>query len=105
MINNAGVIQVGPVEHMDLDDFGNSLDVHLWGPLYLSLAVLPHMKRRGAGRIVNISSIGGRVAVPHLLPYSVGKFALVGLSDALRVEMRRHGIYVTTVCPSSARKA
>jgi len=65
--------------------------------------VLPSMRRQGGGRIVNISSIGGRIAVPHLLPYSASKFALVGLSDGLRAELARDGILVTTVCPGLMR--
>jgi NAD(P)-dependent dehydrogenase (short-subunit alcohol dehydrogenase family) len=70
LINNAGIIQVGPLEHMDLADFEDALKIHFWGPLYLIRAALPHLKRDGEGRIVNISSIGGKIAIPHLLPYS-----------------------------------
>ena len=103
LINNAGVIQAGPVEHMQLADFEDAMAVHLWGPLYAMLAVVPHMRRQGSGRIVNISSIGGRVAVPHLAPYSTSKFALVGLSDAMRGELAKDNIQVTTVCPGLMR--
>jgi NAD(P)-dependent dehydrogenase (short-subunit alcohol dehydrogenase family) len=103
LINNAGVIQVGPLEHMTHDDFRQAMDVHFWGALHGVQAVLPHMKRRRAGRIVNIASIGGLVAVPHLAPYTASKFALVGLSDALRAEVRKDGIFVTTVCPGLMR--
>ncbi|MFP2926270.1 SDR family NAD(P)-dependent oxidoreductase [Pyxidicoccus sp. 3LG] len=103
LINNAGVIQVGPLEAMTLEDFREALDTHCWGPLYTTLAVLPEMKRRGAGRIVNISSVGGKLSIPHLVPYAVSKFALVGLSDGLRAELRQDGIFVTTVCPGLMR--
>lgn len=103
LVNNAGVIQTGPLEAMTLEDFEESVDTHLWGPLYTTLAVLPEMKQRGEGRIVNISSIGGRVSVPHMVPYSASKFALVGLSDGLRAELAQDGILVTTVCPSLMR--
>jgi len=103
LINNAGVIQVGPIEHMTLADFEESLAVHLWGPLYAINAALPHLRRAGQARIVNISSIGGRVAFPHLAPYAVGKFALGGLSAALRSELARHDIRVTTVFPGLMR--
>jgi NAD(P)-dependent dehydrogenase (short-subunit alcohol dehydrogenase family) len=103
LFNVAGVIQVGPLEHMDLMDFEQSLGVHLWGALYAVLAVVPHMRRQGSGRIVNVASIGGKIAVPHLLPYSVGKFALVGLSEGLRHELLPFGIRVTTVCPGLMR--
>ena len=99
LINNAGVIQVGPLEEMREADFEQSLKTHFWAALYTILEVVPEMKARGSGRIVNIASFGGKVAVPHLLPYSAGKFALVGFSNGLRTELQRHGVVVTTVCP------
>lgn len=103
LVNNAGVIQVGPMDDVTLEDFQRALDVHFWGPLYTTLAVLPDMRRRGSGRIVNIASIGGKISVPHLLPYSSSKSALIGLSDGLRAELLQHGIYVTTICPGLMR--
>lgn len=99
LINNAGVIQVGPIENVTIQDFEDAMAVHFWGPLYMIRGVLGHMQRRRAGRIVNIASIGGEVAVPHLAPYCASKYALVGLSDALRSELRASGIQVTTICP------
>jgi NAD(P)-dependent dehydrogenase (short-subunit alcohol dehydrogenase family) len=103
LVNNAGIIQVGPSEHMKVEDYAAAMNVHFWGPLYLMQEVIPHMKRRGHGRIVNIASIGGKVAVPHLLPYVASKFALVGLSKGMRAELAKDGIYVTTVCPGLMR--
>ncbi|XXF79458.1 SDR family oxidoreductase [Myxococcaceae bacterium GXIMD 01537] len=103
LVNNAGILQAGPVEAMTLEDFREAMDTHFWGPLFTTLAVLPQMKQRGAGRIVNIASIGGRVAAPHLLPHDASKFALVGLSDGLRAELAQDGIRVTTVCPGLMR--
>ena len=103
LINNAGVIQVGPLEHMAVEDFEEAMRVHFWGPLYATLAALPHLRQRETARIVNVSSIGGRIAIPHLIPYSASKFALVGLSDGLRSELAKEGIYVTTVCPGLMR--
>jgi NAD(P)-dependent dehydrogenase (short-subunit alcohol dehydrogenase family) len=103
LVNNAGIIQVGPLELMTEHDFERALQVNLRGPLHAMLAVLPAMRRRGAGRIVNIASIGGKIAVPHLAPYSTSKFALVGLSEAMRTELVKDGIYVTTVCPGLMR--
>jgi NAD(P)-dependent dehydrogenase (short-subunit alcohol dehydrogenase family) len=103
LVNNAGVIQVGPLEVMTLEDFEQAMAVHFWGPLYATLEVLPRMRARRDGRIVNISSIGGKVSVPHLVPYSASKFALVGLSDGLRAELAKDNIYVTTVCPGLMR--
>jgi len=103
LINNAGVIQVGPIDHMTVSDFENAMATHFWGPLYAILATLPHMRRRGVGRIVNVSSIGGKIAVPHLLPYSASKFALAGLSEGLRAELAGQGIRVTSVYPGLMR--
>lgn len=103
LINNAGVIQVGPLEHMTTEDFENAMATHFWGPLHLMYETVPAMRRRGFGRIVNISSIGGRVAVPHLAPYAASKFALAGLSDAVRSELDQYGIRVTTVAPGLMR--
>ena len=103
LINNAGVIQVGPLEHMDHEDFETAMATHFWGPLHLILEIAPVMRHRRFGRIVNIASIGGKMAVPHLAPYSASKFALVGLSDAIRAELDPYGIRVTTVAPGLMR--
>jgi short-subunit dehydrogenase len=103
LINNAGIIQVGPIEHMETEDFENALGVHFWGSLHLINQIVPRMRSRGGGRIVNIASIGGKVAIPHLTPYCASKFALVGLSEGLRAELRKDNIYVTTVCPGLMR--
>ena len=103
LVNNAGVIQVGPIEVMTHEDFELAMQAHFWGPLNTMLAVLPSMRQRRQGRIVNISSIGGKVSVPHLVPYSASKFALVGLSKGLRTELMKDGISVTTVCPGLMR--
>lgn len=104
LINNAGLIQVGPMAAMTLEDYDKAMKAHFWAPLYATLAVLPSMRGDGrGGRIVNISSIGGKIAVPHLLPYSASKFALVGLSAGLRAELAKDDIVVTTVCPGLMR--
>jgi NAD(P)-dependent dehydrogenase (short-subunit alcohol dehydrogenase family) len=103
LVNNAGIIQVGPLDHVKLEDFEDSMRVHFWGPLYTALAARPYLRRKREGRVVNIASIGGRISVPHLLPYSASKFALVGLSDGLRAELVRDGIHVTTVSPGLMR--
>jgi len=103
LINNAGMVEVGPVGAMTAADFERDMATNFWGPLNAILAVLPHMQAKGEGRIVNIASIGGKLSVPHLLPYSSSKFALVGLSEGLRAELRASGILVTTVCPGLMR--
>jgi NAD(P)-dependent dehydrogenase (short-subunit alcohol dehydrogenase family) len=88
---------------MTAEDFENAMATHFWGPLHLMFEIVPAMRRRGFGRIVNITSIGGRIAVPHLAPYCASKFALVGLSDAVRTELDQYGIRVTTVSPGLMR--
>jgi short-subunit dehydrogenase len=103
LINNAGIIEIGPFEHMQLEDFDRAMRLHLWAPFILIQQILPEMRKRGGGRIVNISSIGGKIAVPHMAPYSASKFALTGFSDAIRSELARDNIYVTTVTPGMMR--
>jgi NAD(P)-dependent dehydrogenase (short-subunit alcohol dehydrogenase family) len=103
LVNNAGVITVGPVEHATLADFEEAMGVHFWGPLHAMQAAIPHMKRQGGGRIANISSVGGKIGLPHLVPYCASKFALAGLSSAITPEIARHNIAVTTVCPGLMR--
>jgi len=102
LVNNAGIIQAGPLEHMQQSDFEEAMAVHFWGPLYTMLAALPHMRATG-GRIVNVSSIGGKIGVPHLAPYCASKFALSGLSESVRAELAKDGIYVTAVYPGMMR--
>jgi NAD(P)-dependent dehydrogenase (short-subunit alcohol dehydrogenase family) len=104
LINNAGNIKVGPFESFDHSDYDYALNLMFWAPVNLTFAVLPEMKkRRGGGHIVNITSVGGRVSVPHLLPYSCAKFALVGFSRGLSTELSAHGIHVLTVVPGLMR--
>jgi short-subunit dehydrogenase len=103
LINNAGIIQVGPLETMTLDDYHQAMMTHFWAPLFCSEQVIPEMRRRQDGRIVNISSIGGEIGVPHLAPYCASKFALNGWSQAARAELARYGVYMTTVCPGLMR--
>ena len=103
LINNAGVITVGPIDHMTVTDFEEAMGTHFWGPLYTMLATIPHMRQQGGGRIVNISSIGGKIGVPHLAPYCASKFALTGVSTSLRPELARYNILVTTVSPGLMR--
>ncbi|MEO8439527.1 MAG: SDR family oxidoreductase [Spartobacteria bacterium] len=103
LINNAGIIEVGPLENMRRADFEKSMNLHFWAPFNLIQQIIPYLRRAGGGRIVNISSIGGKVAVPHMAPYSMSKFALVGLSDAFRAELAQDDIRVTTVTPGMMR--
>ena len=103
LINNAGIIEVGPLDHMTLDDYERAMRLHFWAPYELVSQIVPEMRLCGGGRIVNISSIGGKVAVPHFAPYSASKFALTGFSDAIRTELGRDNIHVTTVAPGLMR--
>ena len=103
LVANAGIIQVGPLETMSLQDFHDAMDVMYWGVVYPTVAVLPQMRERRHGRIVCITSIGGKVAVPHLLPYTSAKFAAVGFSEGLRAELAGAGISVTTIVPGLMR--
>jgi len=103
LINNAGIIEVGPLEHLMREDFERAIRLHFWAPFELISQIVPEMRIWGGGRIVNISSIGGKVAVPHMASYSASKFALTGFSDAIRAELARDNIHVTTVAPGLMR--
>jgi short-subunit dehydrogenase len=103
LVNNAGIIEVGPAESLSLDDFRRMMDVMYWGTVQTTLQALPSMQQRRHGRIVNITSIGGKISVPHLLPYSGAKFAAVGFSEGLHTEVAKDGIAVTTVVPGLMR--
>ena len=103
LVNNAGTIQVGPAEAMTVDDFQRAMATNFWGELLPILAVLPHMRGQGGGRIANVVSVGGKVAVPHLLPYTTSKFALTGLTEGLRSELAQDNILVTGIYPGTIR--
>jgi NAD(P)-dependent dehydrogenase (short-subunit alcohol dehydrogenase family) len=103
VINNAGEIVVGPLDAMEREDFKDAMDIHFWAPFNVTFASLPYLSKSRFARIVNIASFGGKVAVPHLAPYCVSKFALVGLSDALRAELSSKNISITTVMPGLMR--
>jgi NAD(P)-dependent dehydrogenase (short-subunit alcohol dehydrogenase family) len=103
LVNNAGIIHVGPIESMTIEDFEDAMNVMFWGTVYPTLALLPRFLARDSGRVVNITSIGGKVSVPHLLPYTSAKNAAVGFSEGLRTELSRTGIRVTTIAPGLMR--
>ena len=102
-IHVAGIIQVGPVESTTLGHFRAAIDTMLLGPVHLCLAVVPTMLDAGAGRIGVVSSVGGVVSVPHLLPYSVAKFGAVGLTEGLHAELSGTGVTATTIVPGLMR--
>jgi len=103
LINNAGVISVGPMDEMTVADYEEAMNTHFWAPLYLTQAVSPAMRERKSGRIINIASVGAKVSVPHMLPYCASKFALLGYSDGLRGELLKDNVFVTSVCPGLMR--
>ncbi|GAC1532233.1 MAG: SDR family oxidoreductase [Vulcanimicrobiaceae bacterium] len=103
LVTCAGMIGVGPVDALVMSDYTDAMETNYLGAVRAVEAVRGGMQRRRAGRIVAIASIGGMVAVPHLLPYCASKFALRGYAEGLRVELARDGIKVTTVCPGLMR--
>jgi short-subunit dehydrogenase len=103
LVNNAGVTTVGPVENQTVGDFHDVMDSNFFSAVHCALAVLPQMLGRRSGTIVNVASIGGKVAVPHMLPYTASKFAEVGFSEGLHAELRAKGVHVLTVCPGLMR--
>jgi NAD(P)-dependent dehydrogenase (short-subunit alcohol dehydrogenase family) len=102
-IHVAGVIQVGHADAMTLGHYHDAVDTMLWGPVHLALAVLPVMRAAGRGRIGIVSSVGGLVAVPRLVPYSVAKFGAVALAEGLYAELAGTGVTVTAVTPGLMR--
>lgn len=110
LVNNAGVIEVGPAEVQTLDAFERAMHTHFYATLHTTWHALPHLRQQypipgwnQRAAIINIASIGGKVAVPHLLPYTASKFAVVGFSEGLHAELRKANILVTTVCPGLMR--
>lgn len=103
LVNNAGVITVGPVENQRIEDFHEVMEANFFTGVHCALSVLPQMLARRSGTIVNIASIGGKIAVPHMLPYTASKFAAVGFSEGLHAELRAKGVHVLTVCPGLMR--
>ena len=99
VVNNAGVVVSGPMEGIPLDDLRRQLEVNVVGQVAVAQAVLP-LLRASRGRIVFVSSLSGRVSTPMTGPYNASKFALEGLADAMRVELRPWGIRVVLVEPA-----
>ncbi|GCE20701.1 ketoacyl reductase [Dictyobacter kobayashii] len=103
LVNNAGIISAGPWQTLTRADFEQSMNIMFWGTYNMTMAVVPQMRARKSGRIVNITSIGGKVSVPHLLAYSSAKFATAGFSEGMRAELAKDGVCVTTVVPGLMR--
>jgi NAD(P)-dependent dehydrogenase (short-subunit alcohol dehydrogenase family) len=103
LLTVAGIIQVGPARAMTMGDFEDAIATMTWGPIHAALSVLPHMQRRGRGRIGTVTSIGGVVPPPHLLPYATAKFGAVGFSEGLTAAVSGSGVTATTVVPGLMR--
>jgi short-subunit dehydrogenase len=103
VVNNASIIQVGPLASLAMDDFHRAMDVNFWGTVNVTLAALPLLKAAGRGRIVNICSIASKLAAPHLLPYDCAKSAVLAFSEGLRAELAGQGVSVTAVIPGLMR--
>ncbi|GAA3751711.1 SDR family NAD(P)-dependent oxidoreductase [Spinactinospora alkalitolerans] len=102
VVNNAGIIQVGPLGALMRTDFEEAMDIMFWAPMRVIEAALPQLRENG-GHLVNITSVGGKISVPHLLPYSCAKFAAVALSEGLDASLAGEGVRVTTVVPGLMR--
>jgi NAD(P)-dependent dehydrogenase (short-subunit alcohol dehydrogenase family) len=103
VVNNAGAGIVGPVEEIPIEDAETNVRTNCLGALRVCKAVIPHMRRQGGGHIINMSSQGGVLGLPYQAIYSAGKFALEGLSEALRIELRRFMIRVSVIEPGDIR--
>ena len=100
LVNNAGIVKYGPWEFIKLEELRLQMEVNFIGQVAVTQAFLPLLCKQ-CGRIVNISSVSGRAAMPFLGPYAVSKAALEAYSDSLRLELRRWGIYVSIIQPGS----
>ena len=99
LINNAGINKISPFSEIPLEDFDKIQQVNQYAPFILSQAVIPSMKEKKWGRIVNISSIWGKISKEYRASYSASKFALDGITTALSAEVAQHGILVNCVSP------
>ncbi len=99
LVNNAGIGLLSPVDGMDPEELKRIFEVNFFGLIWCTQAVLPHMIRQRSGRIVNVSSVAGKRALPHISAYCASKFAVQAFSDSLRMEVAEHGIAVTVLCP------
>ncbi|MEN6457611.1 MAG: SDR family oxidoreductase [Thermoguttaceae bacterium] len=98
LVNNAGVVFPGPVELVPLDAWRAQFEVNVLGTVAMTQAFLP-LLRKTPGRIVNISSVNGGMAIPYMGPYSASKYAIEAITDALRIELRLFGVQVAAVEP------
>jgi short-subunit dehydrogenase len=100
LVNNAGIYISGPVEAFSLEDWHQAIDTNLWGYVHTIHAILPHFIQRQQGTIVNVCSIGGKMPIPYLTPYTTSKYAVTGLTQALQAELVHKGIQVSGIYPN-----
>jgi NAD(P)-dependent dehydrogenase (short-subunit alcohol dehydrogenase family) len=105
LVNNAGVAENGPIDELPVDDAQNIFRVNVDGVFHGMKAVVPHMKERGHGSIVNISSGAGKTGIPNLAAYCGSKFAVIGMTEAVAREVEEHSITVNAVCPGRTQTA
>lgn len=98
-VNNAGIVRFGPIVEATLEDYQDTFRVNVGGVFHCCKAVAPHMVRRGAGKIVNTASWLGKVGKPNFGLYAASKFAIIGLTQTLALELAQHHINVNAVCP------
>lgn len=103
LVTVAGIIQAGPLEAVTVEHFKDAIDTMTYGPIYCALEVLPGMRQRRSGRIGTVTSVGGLVSPPHLLPYATAKFGAVGFSEGLAVALAGSGVTATTIAPGLMR--
>jgi NAD(P)-dependent dehydrogenase (short-subunit alcohol dehydrogenase family) len=102
-VHDAGAIAVGPFAAMGIDDFEAQLDIHLRSAILATRMLIPYFRRSGGGRIAYVSSLGGKMPVPHMAPYCASKFALAGFSLSAGAELAGEGIRLTTIFPGLMR--
>ncbi len=103
LVNNAGLAKPGPLHKLTPDDWHFVFGVNFFGALYAAYAVLPHFREQGSGKIVNVASVAGKLALPGSVCYAASKFAMVGMSEGMAAELAASGIDVITVCPGWVR--
>ncbi len=105
VVNNAGIGMVGSVEDSSPDEMKMQFETNYYGPVRVMQAVMPHMRAQGSGHIINISSLAGLFGLPYRGVYSAAKYALNGLSESMRMEVKRFGVKVSVICPGDFKTA
>ena len=100
LVNNAGICMSAPMAETTIEDWERIINTNLWGYIYTIKALLPHFIARGQGNIINVGSFGGKVPLPKMTAYCTSKFAITGLTETLRIELKPQGIHVSGIHPS-----